>query len=188
MKRVSLIPYFSLAFFYHLSMPYFNTLFPFLYFAPFFSTCYSRCSLFQCLWISFFIGLFFDLCSTSTPMGFYPLCTIMTTILLHRYKRFFLEDKLLPFSLYTGIYSFSYTLIFTFLHSFFDTKLKVHFLSFLVDVTLLPVIDICYHLLFFSLPISIYIFLSAREQKVFFLRIKKRLASNIPNLKRIFSR
>ena len=184
MKKVTLIPYFSLAFFYHLSLPYFNSLFPVLYFAPFFTTCYSRCSLFFCLWTSFFIGFFLDMCSTSTPLGFYPICSIVTTIILYRCRIYFLEDKVIPFSLYTGLYSLTYTLIFTFLHCFFDINFKLSPLPFILDITFLPILDTLYHLLLFTLPISGYLFLTAREQKAFFLRIKKRLFITYSDFKR----
>lgn len=184
MKKVTLIPYFSLAFFYHLSLPYFNSLFPVLYFAPFFTTCYSRCSLFFCLWTSFFIGFFLDMCSTSTPLGFYPICSIITTIILYRWRVYFLEDKILTFSIYTGLYSLIYTLIFTLLHCFFDIKFKLSFLPFIFDITCLPILDTIYHLIFFSLPIWMYIFLTAREQKVLFLRMRKRFFHTYSNLKR----
>ena len=184
MKKVSLIPYFSLAFFYHLSLPFFYSFFPVLYFAPFFSYCYSRCSLFFCLWASFFIGFFLDMCCTSTPLGFYPICCIGTTAALYRFRVYFLEDKPIPFALYTGLYSFTYTIIFTFLHRFIDTKFKLDAFPFLLDITFLPILDTFYHLLLFTLPVKFYLFLTAREQKRIFLRLKKRFYMTYTDLKK----
>ena len=188
MKKVSLIPYFSLAFFYHLTMPYFGSFFPVLYFAPFCTVCFTRKSLFFSLWTSFCIGLFLDLCTTSTPLGFYPLCTVLTALLLHRLKVYFLEDKPLPFSIYTGIYSVIYSLIFSLLHSFYDPKFHLSLFPFLLDTIVLPFFDIFYHLAFFTLPVMGYLFITARGQKVQFLRLKKRLFTAFNNLQRNFSK
>jgi hypothetical protein len=188
MKKVSLIPYFSLAFFYQLTMPYFGALVPVLYFAPFFSTCFSRKSLFFSLWVSFFLGFFLDLCSTSTPVGFYPVCTVGTALVLHRMKVYFLEDKALPFSLYTALYSFVYSLFFTLFHSFYDPKFHLSFFPFLLDSIFLPVLDTLYHLGFFTLPVMGYLYLTKREQKARYLRLKKRLLSSFIKLQRNFSK
>ncbi|MCH9617522.1 MAG: hypothetical protein SP4CHLAM5_02870 [Chlamydiia bacterium] len=188
MKKVSLIPYFSLAFFYQLTMPFFGSFFPVLYFAPFFTTCFSRKSLFFSLWASFFIGLFLDLGTTSTPLGFYPICTIGTALVLHRMKVYFLEDKPFPFSLYTALYSFVYTLFFTLFHSFYDPKFHLSFLPFLLDSIFLPMLDSAFHLGFFTLPVMGYLYLTKREQKARYLRLKKRLRTSLIKLQRSFSK
>lgn len=188
MKKVSLIPYFSLAFFYQLTLPFFSSFFPVLYFAPYLSTCFSRKSLFFSLWVSFFIGLFLDLCTTSTPMGFYPVCTLGTALILHRMKVYFLEDKPLPFAIYTGLYSFTYSLLFTLFHTFYDPKLRLSFFPFLLDSIFLPILDTVYHLLFFTLPVMGYLYLTKREQKAKYLRLKKRLLTSFIKLQRNFSK
>lgn len=175
MKKISLIPYFSLALFYQLSLPYFHNFFPILYFAPFFTLCFARKSLFFSLWCSFFIGLFLDFCTTTTPMGFYPICAIATTLLLHRLKIYFLEDKPFTFAIYSALYSFTYSIFFSLLYSFFDPKLSLSPLPFLLDTLFLPLLDGIYHILFFTMPILGYQYLTAREQKVRFLRMKKKL-------------
>ena len=185
MKLVSLIPFFALAFFYHFALPSFSGFFPVLYFAPFYSFCYSRKSLFFCVWASFLIGFFLDLCTVSTPIGFYALCSILSTLAIYRFRIYFLEDKPFPFAIYTAIYSFVYSIIFTFLHSFYDTKLKVSFLSFLIDITFLPLLDTIYHLALFTLPVSVYLFLIARKLKALFFRLKKRVLQKLESLKRI---
>ena len=174
MKKVSLTPYFALSCFYFFAFSSIHHLFPFLYFAPFFTTCFARTSLFFSLWASFGIGLFLDMTSTSTPMGFYPICCIATTLLLYRIKSYFFEDKIIAFSLYTTLYSFVFSLLFSLLHSFFDTNLSLSFFPFLLDTLLLPILDTSYHLLFFTAPIYGYLFLHSREQKVRYLRLKKR--------------
>ncbi|MCH9812257.1 hypothetical protein K0U07_05815 [bacterium] len=188
MKKVSLTPYFALACFYYFALSFFRHIFPFLYFAPFFTTCFARTSLFFSLWTSFGIGLFLDLSTTSTPMGFYPICCVATTLLIHRLKIYFLEDKPIPFALYTAIYSFTFSLIFSLLHSFFDTKLSLSLFPFLLDSLFLPVQDSLYHLLFFTAPIYLYIYLGTRQQKVRYLRLKKRFFSLWKELqKKVFS-
>jgi hypothetical protein len=188
MKKVTLIPYFCIAFVAHITLSFSAKLFPFLYFAPFFVTCYSRTTLFPSIWASFGVGLFLDLCTTSTPMGFYPLCMILTTMALHRFKIYFLEDKLFTFALYTTLYSVTYSLIFTFLHTFVDPQFHVTFFSFLFDMTFLPALDTSYHLLFFTFPIQSYLFLTSKRQKIRFLILKRRLLNHYPKLKKVFSR
>lgn len=188
MKKVTLIPYISLAFFYHLAMPFFGTFFPALYFAPFFTTCYHRKSLFFSLWVSFFIGLFLDLCTSSTPLGFYPVCTILVTLLIHRFKVYFLEEKPFIFVIYTGIYSFTYSLVFTFLHTFFEPRFKIAILAFLLDTLFLPLLDMFYHLSFFTLPILGYYYLTSREQKARYLRLKKSVKLSMIKLQKAISR
>jgi hypothetical protein len=172
MKQVSLIPFFALAFFYHFALPPFSEIFPVLYFAPFYSFCFSRTTFFFSLWISFFIGFFLDICTVSTPVGFYALCSVFTTLAIYRFKIYFLEDKIFPFSIYTALYSFVFSLIFTFLHSFYEAEFKIAFLPFLMDITLLPLLDTIYHLMLFSLPVSIYIYLRGQKAKAIFLRKK----------------
>ena len=188
MKKVSLLPYFFIAFFSHFSLSGVSSIFPVLYFAPFFTTCYSRCSLFHCIWLSFFIGFFLDMCTASTPVGFYPLCTIFTTLALHRFKIYFLEEKPLPFALYTTLYSLTYTLLFTLMHTFIDPILSIAPLSFLLDCVLLPLLDTGYHLTFFTLPILLYQFITSREQKLSFLTLKRRLFTYYPKLKMVFKK
>lgn len=188
MKKVSLIPYFAIAFIAHITLSFYSRLFPFLYFAPFFVTFYSRQSLFHSLWTSFGIGLFFDLCTTSTPMGFYPLVMILTTLTLHRFKIYFLEDKVFTFSLYTTLYSLTYSLIFTLLHTFIDPHFHIRGLGFFTDTLFLPILDTGYHLLFFTFPIWAYSELTSKKQKVRLLILKKRLVAKFPQLKKVFSR
>ena len=184
MKKVTLIPYFSLAFFYHLSLPSTNSLFPVLHFSPFFILCYMRLSQFSCIWLSFFIGCFLDMCTTSTPLGFYPLCTILTTLAIYRFKVFFIEEKTFIFPIYTALYSFIYSMIFTILYTFCDPRLHISFIPFSIDMLCLPVVDSIYHLVFFSLPISCYVFVTSRKQKIYLLYIKKIFIRKLSLLRR----
>jgi|GEM_PF-2311022 len=188
MKKVSLVPYFFIAFFSHFALSGISSTFPVLYFAPFFTTCYSKGSLFHCIWLSFFIGIFLDMCTASTPMGFYPLCTIFTTLALHRFKIYFLEEKPLPFALYTALYSFTYTLLFTLMHTFIDPVLSITPLYFLLDCVLLPLLDTAYHLIFFTLPILSYQFITSREQKLRLILLKRRILSNFPKRNMVFKK
>ncbi|MCH9621472.1 MAG: hypothetical protein S4CHLAM20_08920 [Chlamydiia bacterium] len=188
MKNVTLIPFFCIAFVAHMTLSFFSQTFPFLYFAPFFVTCFSRSSLYFSIWTSFAIGLFLDLCTTSTPMGFYPICMVLTTVAIHRFKIYFLEDKVYTFSLYTTLYSITYTIIFMFLHTFIDPKFHISLLSFLSDSIFLPILDTLYHLVFFTFPISSYIYLTSKKQQIRFRRIRRRLFEHFPKLKKVFSR
>ncbi len=182
MTQITLIPFFALAFFYHLLLPYFTQVFPVLYFAPFFTLCFSRKSLFFCIWISFFIGLFFDMCTTSTPLGFYPLVCIAVTLAIYRFRIYFSEKQYFVFVLYTGLYSFVYSLVFTLFHSFVEPKFSISFFPCLLDTTFLPVLDTFYHLALFTGPIALYQFVTARRQRAFFLSFKKRLFAKVLRL------
>jgi len=186
MKKVSLIPYFSIAFVAHMTLSFFSRTFPFLYFAPFFVTCYSRSNLFFSVWVSFGVGLFLDLCTTSTPMGFYPIVSILTTLAIHRFKIYFLEDKVYTFSLYTTLYSITYTLIFSLLHTLVDLKFHIKPFSFLLDIVFLPLLDTGYHLLFFTLPISAHFYLTSTKVRARVVLLKRKLTSKFPQLKKAF--
>ena len=173
MTQVTLIPFFALAFLYHLLFPYFTQMLPVLFFAPFFTLCFSRKSLFFCIWTSFFIGLFFDMCTTSTPLGFYPIVCITVTLAIYRFRIYFSEKQHFVFAMYTGLYSLIYSLVFTLFHTFFEPKFSISFFPCLLDTTFLPILDTMYHLVFFTGPIVLYQFVTARRQRAFFLHFKK---------------
>lgn len=177
MKKVSLFPYLGLAFVCHTISPLFGSFFKVLFFAPFFSTLYARKPLFICLWASFFIGLFLDLSTTSTPLGFYPVCCVLTTMIIHKYKIFFFEEKPHVFALYTALYSFVYSIIFTVLYTFFDPTLFSFNRYVLIDLVCLPILDTCYHLVFFTLPVSMYLYFFNFKAKRLIIRIRRLLTS-----------
>ena len=182
MTNITLIPFFALAFIYQLLLPIASDIFPVLYFAPFFTVCFARKSLFFCIWTSFFIGLFFDMTTTSTPMGFYPLVCIAVTLAIYRFRIYFSEKQHFVFAMYTGLYSFVYSLVFSLFHTFIEPKFSLSFFPWLLDTHFLPLLDSIYHLALFTTPIVFYQFLTTRKARAFFLSFKKRFLSNVLRL------
>jgi hypothetical protein len=165
--------YFALAFFYHLTLPILPFTLPVLCFAPVFSLSFSRKSLFFSLWTSFFIGLFFDLRSASTPLGFYPLLLIIVTLIIYRFRIYFSEKQPLVFIIYTALYSFVYTLVFSLLHVIIEPRFTPALIPLIFDLLFFSLIDSFYHLALFFTPIALTQWILSKTQKNLLLGLKR---------------
>jgi len=66
----------------------------------------------QLLCLAFFLGLFFDLFSSSLPVGSHPLIFILCVLIIKQFHHYFYDDKLititllsLAFSLFTNLFT-----------------------------------------------------------------------------------
>ncbi len=125
-------------------------------FAPFFVILILRKPLLTALSISVFCGTLMDLLSSDTPFGIYALNYCLTTLLLYRQKRNFLEDKPLSFSLFTLIYSLTSALILGMLIKFYGLSYKLPLGPLSNTLLLLPLLDAFYAFIWFTCPLGTY--------------------------------
>ena len=149
MKQIKLWPYFLIALF-------FGALFPsvrILAFAPFLTMTYSRLNLTKSLWVAAFSGLIIDLLSSSLPFGIHSLDYTLVTLLLHRYRNYFV-DKPIGLASFTWIFSLLSTAIQTVLFLLFGTKLPFTLQGTITDFLAFPLFDALYAFLGFSCPMT----------------------------------
>src|ERR1700722_1061302 len=86
-----------------------------LAFSPFLGLLYNKCSFIKALWISSLCGLVIDLLSSEFRFGIHALNCCLTTLLLYKQKRHFVEDRSLALSLFTVLISIVSTILQLFL-------------------------------------------------------------------------
>lgn len=127
----------------------------FMTFAPFFVLVILYCRLSTILWISFLCGLILDLFS-STKMGLYILNYCFTSFLLYRQKRNFIEEKLINFLMFTGIYSFTATLLQLMIRYIFDKNAVFFHYKYFIDMITMPFLDAVYAYIWFYIPLYLW--------------------------------
>lgn len=147
-------------------------------FAPFLTIIYAKSTYAKALWISFIVGLYFDLLASKLPLGFYSLSYCLTTTIVYRYRIFFSIEKWWIFPLYSAIFSFCSSLIQMVLLTIFQANVPISILMIFSDLILLPLIDGLFALCFFNIPIALFIYLTNPSQIIYFkntiARIKAR--------------
>lgn len=97
---------FAYTLFLALSLP---ALFPhwhMLYFAPFIVLTFPRCSFSSCLWWAFSCGFIVDLFSADARLGNAAFNYCLLTLVLHRYRFFFFDDRFSTLPLMTCLFTF----------------------------------------------------------------------------------
>ncbi len=107
------------------------------------------------LWFAAFLGGIIDLLSDD-PMGVHSLNYAIVTALLHRFRRHFLWDTPLHFSLFTGAFSAVSTFLQLLLLFLFDRRVPFDGKWILTDLIGMPIVDAFVALIAFSLPLLVF--------------------------------
>jgi rod shape-determining protein MreD len=156
MRQTPLLFPFSLAFFFAVCGTVFLPRIHLFAFSPFLGILYNKCSFTKALWISSLCGLIIDLLSSEFRFGIHALCCCLTTLLLYKQKRHFVEDKALALSLFTVLISIVSTLLQLFLISIFDQALPFSAKLIVTDFMIMPLADAAYAFVWFTCPIKLY--------------------------------
>lgn len=127
-------------------------------FTAFFALLYLRTSLAASLWISLGCGLLLDLINSDLRFGFYALNTCLTTLLLHRQKKHFFEEKLHSICLLTGLISASMTILQWIFYCTTQLECHLSWKLFFIDFMLLPICDAFAVFLWIYLPVILFIY------------------------------
>ncbi|MCE5316289.1 MAG: rod shape-determining protein MreD [Parachlamydia sp.] len=76
-----------------------------LYCAPFLIYVIYERKLSQILWIALFLGLFMDLFSSGTRIGFFALTFLLAALFVSQFKLYFFKDRLSTLPLMTFLFS-----------------------------------------------------------------------------------
>lgn len=148
-------------------------------FAPLITLIISRFSLPISLWLSTLLGLIIDCLSLSTPLGLFAISHCLSTLLIYRYRKYFLEEKVFIFALYSTLFSFVSTLIIFILFALIEIRLKLNFFILFSDLILMPIIDGVYACVFVLLPMSFYQLMTKPRRmlqlKITYARWRKKL-------------
>ncbi len=126
----------------------FAPFFPLQLLFPFLAIVALRVSHPKALWISALSGLFLDLFSAQTAFGTHAITLCLSMLILFPYRRYFFEEKCLPFTLYALLFSFFSSLFLAFAASFTSQSFSWSFRFVATDLFFLPFSDaICGYLL-----------------------------------------
>jgi len=169
MKRKKIYPFFFLALLFALfatsSIPYLK----FLPFAPFLVIVCTSQGLLRSLWIAALCGLIMDLMGSDLPFGIHALNYTLTTLLIYRYRRSFVEKPigLSSFTFFFSLFSTGIQLGSLFLFGkFIPLTLK----GLVSDLLIMPLVDALYAFLWFSTPIFLYNFIKRQWFRFLFFR------------------
>ncbi len=152
-KLLTLILPFTLSYISMLFLPFIIPSVRFLTFAPLITLIMSRFSFHYTLWLTSLIGVLMDLHSINFPLGFFGLNYCLSTLVVYRYKKYFLEEKPHIFALYSVLFSFIATTIHFILSATFEMNIKLHILTFFTDLIFMPILDGIYAFLIVLLPL-----------------------------------
>lgn len=105
------------------------------------------------LWQAFLSGLFLDLVSSNTFVGFWIFNYLATLFFISKLKRFFFSDKWQTIPLVTYFFTSVSTLLFFLMNKAMASKMIFAPLWFFSDLIIFPLFDSLYAALVFSLPI-----------------------------------
>ncbi|NGX37574.1 MAG: hypothetical protein K1000chlam2_00730 [Chlamydiae bacterium] len=131
-----------------------TSIFPFLrllVFTPFFAIAFQKKTFLQSLWIAALCGLLVDLMSSNTRFGLYSLSHVICAGATYRFRRHFFEESILSIPLYTGLISFTLSLIQTLL-----IYPSLFFSLFFTSCLLMPLADVAYAFFWFTCPLMVY--------------------------------
>lgn len=146
-----------------------------LAFSPFLAFMYNRLSFKASLWVASLCGLAIDVLSSEYRIGIHALNYCLTTLLLHKQKRHFFEDKSLSLSLFALLVSVVSTALQLLLIAIFERPLPLSTKLLLTDFALLPIIDAVYAFFCFSCPLMLYLHIKKVGWKPFCSAFFKRL-------------
>lgn len=126
-----------------------------LAYAPWIALLILRCELPKALWLAALSGAFVD-CLSEDPSGIHALNYITITMLLFRFKHRLVFDHPLHLSLFTVIISFVSTLLQLFLLFLFDRRVPFTGQWAFGDLSLMPIADGIYALVWVSAPLFAY--------------------------------
>ncbi len=92
--KKSLTGSFLIGLFFTLFSPLLSIFSSLIFFSPFLILLYYQRSFSSCLWFSFGCGLLIDLISSKTPIGFFALCYVLSTVLIYNKRLYFFSDNL----------------------------------------------------------------------------------------------
>ena len=127
-------------------------------FTAFLALLYLRTSLLMSLWIALGCGLLLDLVNSDLRFGFYALNTNLTTLLLHRQKNHFFEEKPHSICLLAGLISLSMTAFQWIFYCAAHLEFRLSWKMFLIDFTLLPICDAMAVFLWIYAPVMLFIY------------------------------
>jgi hypothetical protein len=127
-------------------------------FTAFFALLYLRTSLIVSLWIALGCGLLLDLINSDLRFGFYALNTCLTTLLLHRQKNHFFEEKPHSICVFTGLISLSITVFQWIFYCGTHLECNLSWKLFFIDFVLLPICDAIAVFLWIYLPVMLFIY------------------------------
>jgi rod shape-determining protein MreD len=168
MRQASLIFSFSLALFFAACGTVFLPRVHLLAFSPFLALLYNNTSFIKSLWIASLCGLIIDLLSSEFRFGVHALNYCLTTLLLFKQKKHFVEDKALALSLFTVIVSVVSTLLQFFLISIFDRALPFSGKLIITDLIIMPIADAAYAFIWFTCPMKLFAHIRKIGWKAFY--------------------
>ena len=140
-----------------------------LYFAPLLIIIYYQKSYVTCLWYSLLCGLFLDLLSAQSRLGFGALNYCLTTAILFPQKRNFFADRLSTLPLMTFFFAVLTTLIQWCLMYIFEKQVIFSIKWCFTDLLAMPCADALYAFSVFIIPGMIFR-RSPKRGKDYFLR------------------
>ncbi len=135
-SKYKLLLYFIVAI---IGSAYFNH-FPLFYFAPPLLLALYSYPLSRSLWIALASGLWIDLLSGGSPLGFYPTLYILSLMAIYPLKKYFFLEKWTTLPLLTFLFS----LLVTSLHTCFTTPYPISLDWLVTDFLLMPLADAVY--------------------------------------------
>jgi len=165
-----------------LAMIFFPLFFPsirILSFAPLITLIISRLSRPIALWLATLSGVIIDLYSIATPFGFFALNYCIATLLIYQYRKYFLEEKIHIFALYSILFSFVSTFIGFILFAVIEVQLKLNIFTLFSDLILMPIFDGVYAYIVVLFPISAYKYLMHPKRILYFKRSYWRLTRKL---------
>ena len=133
-----MLPFLSLSLGIAYFIPYVMAFLPLLVFSS------LRLSLVRALWYSAGCGFLIDLYTYASPFGFFALNYVLTTLLLHRIKKFFSEENLPPLLLFAAAFSFTSSALHTLLYPLLDSHLHLTVWTLFTDLICMPLLDTFY--------------------------------------------
>lgn len=174
MRQVPLVFPFSFAFVFAICGTVFLPQVHLLAFSPFLAILYNKTSVVKSLWLASLCGLILDVLSSEFRLGIHALNYCLTTLLLYRQKRHFVEDKSLALSLFTILISVVSTLMQFFLISIFDRALPLSWKLILTDFIIMPFADAVYAFLLFTYPMKLFISIKKMGWQAFYSKMTHR--------------
>ena len=178
--KTLLIP-FLLCYFGELYLPIIIPNVRFIPYAPLITIIISRFNRAEAIWLAALVGLMIDLYSKGAMLGVFSLNYCISTIIIYRYRKFFSEEKIHIYALYTTLFSVISTAIHFFLFALVETPLKLTFFTIFTDLILMPIFDGVYALVFILTPVTTIKYLSrpsyTRYYKSIYLKVMKNFRS-----------
>ena len=140
-------------------------------FSPFLAILYNRANFQRSLWIASLCGLMIDLLSSELRLSLYALNYCLTTLLLFKQKKHFIEDKPLALSLFTMLISIVSTVVQWLLICIFERGLPLSAKLLLTDLVAMPLLDAVYAYVWFICPLMLYLHIKKVGWRAFYSKV-----------------